>query len=61
MMPLWLPMFVFGFFAGYVLFSLDRRTRFFGWERKVLRPLGWVMMSASLALGAITLLAGLLA
>jgi len=57
---LWLLMFGFGFLAGYVLLSLERRKRFFLWEKKLVRPLGWLMMSASLTLAAALLLGGLL-
>ena len=56
-MPLWLLIFAFGFAAGYVLFTLERRKRLFGWERRVVRPLGWLLMSASILL-ALALLLG---
>jgi len=58
-MPPWLLMFAFGFCAGYVLLSLERRKRFFGWERRILRPLGWMLMSASIALAAALVLGGI--
>lgn len=41
------------------MLSLSRRKAVAGWERKLLRPLGWVLMSASFTLAIVLLLWGL--
>lgn len=45
--------FVFGFLAGLVLLRLGRRKTLRPWEQKFLRPLGWLVMSASFTLAAV--------
>lgn len=44
-----LAAFVFGFLAGFVILRLGRNKPLAGWEQRVLRPLGWVLMATSLA------------
>ncbi|MEO7241066.1 MAG: hypothetical protein ABIW16_06665 [Sphingomicrobium sp.] len=51
-MPGVVAAFVFGFLAGVVLLRLGRRKTLSRWEQKVLRPLGWAVMSASFTLAA---------
>ena len=51
-MPGVIAAFVFGFLAGVVLLRLGRHKVLRPWERKVLRPLGWMVMSASFTLAA---------
>lgn len=60
-MPAWLPLFLFGLCAGYTMWRLGRGKRLLAWEQKFLRPLGWVLMSASFALAAALLLGQLMA
>jgi hypothetical protein len=55
-----LLLFVFGFCAGYTAWRLGRGKRLMGWEKKLLRPLGWILMSASFALAAVLLLSPLI-
>lgn len=55
-----LAAFVFGFVAGYLMLRLATKKQLTSWERKVLRPLGWVMMGASFALALALLAWGLL-
>ena len=45
--------FLFGLSAGFVFIRLRRRAPLAPWERKLLRPLGWVLMVASLTLAAV--------
>ena len=40
--------FVFGLLAGFVMLRLGRRKRLSAWERRVMPPLGWVLMAASI-------------
>jgi hypothetical protein len=40
--------FVFGLLAGFVLLRLGRRKPLSAWERRVLPPLGWVLMATSI-------------
>jgi hypothetical protein len=40
--------FLFGFLAGFVILRLARDKDLAAWERRVLRPLGWALMAASL-------------
>jgi hypothetical protein len=40
--------FVFGLLAGFVMLRLGRRKPLAAWERRVLRPLGWVLMAGSI-------------
>jgi len=40
--------FLFGFLAGFVILRLGRKQRLAGWEHRLLRPLGWALMAASL-------------
>ena len=40
--------FLFGFLAGFVMLRLGRDKPLAGWEHRVLRPLGWALMAASL-------------
>ena len=40
--------FLFGFLAGFVILRLARDKHLAAWERRVLRPLGWALMAASL-------------
>lgn len=44
--------FIFGLLAGVVLLRLGRKKTLPAWERRLLRPLGWVVMSASFTLAA---------
>ncbi len=57
LVPPWLLLFIFGFCAGYTTWRLGRGKRLMAWEQKLLRPLGWILMSASFALAAALLLA----
>ena len=41
--------FVFAFVAGFIDDPLGRNKRVRAWERQLLRPLGWVLMAASLS------------
>ena len=43
-----LAAFLFGFLAGFVMLRLARDKPLAAWERRVLRPLGWALMAASL-------------
>jgi amino acid transporter len=54
-----LAFFLFGFAAGVVLLRLGRKKPLRPWERKLLPPLGWVVMSACFALAALLLAWGL--
>lgn len=40
--------FLFGFLAGFVMLRLSRDKPLAAWERRVLRPVGWALMAASL-------------
>ena len=40
--------FLFGFLAGFVMLSLGRNKPLAAWEQRVLRPVGWALMAASL-------------
>ncbi len=40
--------FLFGLLAGFVMLRLGRGRPLAAWERRVLRPLGWALMAASL-------------
>ena len=40
--------FVFGFLAGFLMLRLGRDKPLATWEHRVLRPLGWALMAASL-------------
>lgn len=51
-----LAAFLFGFLAGFVMLRLGRNKLLAAWERRVLRPLGWALMAASLTF-AVALLA----
>lgn len=42
--------FLFGLLAGYTMVRLGRNKPVHGLERRVLRPLGWIVMGASFAL-----------
>ena len=44
--------FLFGFLAGFVMLRLGRNKPLSAWEHRVLRPLGWALMGASLTLAA---------
>ena len=44
--------FLFGFLAGFVMLRLGRDKPLAAWERRVLRPLGWALMAASLTFAA---------
>lgn len=41
--------FTFCFLAGFVMTRLGRKKRLMAWEQKLLRPLGWILMAASMA------------
>ena len=43
--------FLFGFLAGFVMLRLGRNKPLAAWERRVLRPVGWALMAASLSFG----------
>jgi hypothetical protein len=45
--------FLFGFLAGFVMLRLGRNKPLAGWERRVLRPLGWALMATSLTLAVL--------
>ncbi|MBA3511066.1 hypothetical protein [Sphingomonas sp.] len=45
--------FLFGFLAGFVMLRLGRNKPLAAWERRVLRPLGWTLMAASLTLAVV--------
>jgi hypothetical protein len=40
--------FMFGLMAGFVMLRLGRRKPLSAWERRVLPPLGWVLMATSI-------------
>jgi hypothetical protein len=40
--------FVFGLLAGFVLLRLGRHKPLSAWERRVLPPLGWLLMATSI-------------
>ncbi|HUE79386.1 MAG TPA: hypothetical protein VMN38_07125 [Sphingomicrobium sp.] len=40
--------FLFGFLAGFVMLRLGRNKPLAAWEHRVLRPVGWALMAASL-------------
>jgi hypothetical protein len=42
--------FLFGLLAGFVMLRLGANKSLAGWERKLLRPLGLILMGASFAL-----------
>ena len=44
--------FLFGFLAGFVMLRLSRNKPLTAWERRVLRPLGQVLMAASFTFAA---------
>ena len=50
-----LAAFLFGLLAGFVTLRLGRNKPLSQWESRVLRPLGWALMAASLTL-AVSLL-----
>jgi hypothetical protein len=52
-MPGVVAAFIFGFLAGIVLLRLGSRKPLSMWEQRWLRPLGWVVMSASFTLAAV--------
>ena len=47
--------FLFGFLAGFVMLRLGRNKPLAEWERRLLPPLGWVLMAASLCFAAVLL------
>ena len=47
--------FLFGFLAGFAMLRLGRNKPLAAWERRVLPPLGWVLMAASLSFAAVLL------
>ena len=47
-----LAAFLFGFLAGFVMLRLARHKPLSAWERRVLRPLGQVLMAASFTFAA---------
>ena len=42
--------FLFGLVAGFVMLRLGRKKPLLAWEHRVLRPIGWALMAASLTL-----------
>ena len=44
--------FAFGFLAGFVMLRLGSKKPLASWERRVLWPLGFVLMGSSLAIAA---------
>lgn len=48
--------FLFGFLAGFVMLRLGRNKPLAAWERRVLPPLGWVLMAVSLSFAAVLLI-----
>ena len=53
-----LATFLFGFLAGYIMLRLARKKAVGQSELKLLRPLAWVLMSASFTLAIALLLWG---
>lgn len=47
--------FLFGFLAGFIILRLGRNRPLAAWERRVLPPLGWLLMAASLSFAAVLL------
>lgn len=45
--------FVFAFLAGFILTRLGRNKPLRGWEHRLIRPVGWVLMAASLTLAVV--------
>ena len=52
--------FLFGFLAGFVMLRLGRNKPLAAWERRLLPPLGWVLMAASFAFAVALLVWALL-
>ena len=47
-----LAAFLFGLLAGFAMIRLARQRPLGGWEARLLRPLGWILMGASFAFAA---------
>lgn len=47
--------FLFGFLAGFVMLRLGRNKPLAAWERRLLPPLGWVLMAASISFAVVLL------
>lgn len=50
-MSLAVAAFTFCFLAGFVIRRLARDKPLLTWEHKLLRPLGWILMAASISFG----------